>query len=222
MKKVIYAIFLVIGLAGVSLQLFLLRKDANQKEIIQTTTGAANALQGVEADGRFKQFGKLPPFSLVERSGERVSLDALKGKVWLADFIFTNCPDICPLLNHRIVGIQEELLAAGENVAIVSFSVDPSNDSPEVLRDYADHLGADKRWLFLTGEKSQIRTVALNGFKLAFYSEEGMKPEEITHSSKIALVDQNGVVRRYYEGVTEDESARMLEDVKLLLKEGAQ
>lgn len=220
MKKTICLIFLVIGILGVSLQLFLIRKSSQRSPVATHVHSGPLQTQRLDPDGKFARFSKVPPFSLMERSGRQVTLDSMRGKVWIADFVFTNCPDICPLLNSRIAGIQKELLASGENVAIVSFSVDPANDTPEVLRDYADHLGADPRWLFMTGNKAQLQKIAMEGFLMAFYNEEGMAPADISHSSKIALVDQDGVVRRFYEGVTQDESAKIVADVKTLLKEG--
>ncbi|HWL51838.1 MAG TPA: SCO family protein [Chthoniobacteraceae bacterium] len=220
MKKTICLIFLFIGILGVSLQLFLIRKKSQSSPVATQVHSGPLQTQGVDPDGKFTRYSKVPSFSLLERSGQQVTLDSMRGKVWIADFVFTNCPDICPLLNSRIVGIQKELLASGENVAIVSFSVDPANDTPEVLRGYADHLGADPRWLFMTGDKAQLQKIAMEGFLMAFSNEEGMAPADVSHSSKIALVDQNGIVRRFYEGVSRDESAKIVADVKTLLEEG--
>ncbi len=219
MRNKIYLAFLIIGILGVSFQIFLIRKG-RQSPVARNIQSGPLQTQGVDADGKFTRFSKVPQFSLLERNGERVTLESMRGKVWLADFVFTKCPDICPLLNSRIAGIQDQLLASGENVAIVSFSVDPANDTPEVLRDYADHLGASKRWLFMTGEKHQLQKIAMEGFLMGFHNEEGTAPAEVSHSSKIALVDQEGVVRRFYEGVTQDESAKIVADVQTLLKEG--
>jgi len=216
MKKTIYFIFLAIGIAGVLFQLYLIRQKNTVVALGGTIPGLTS--QTTAGDGTLPKFSTVPAFSLTERSGRRITQNDLKGKVWLADFIFTTCPDICPLMSSRLSGLQEKAFASGK-VGFLSFSVDPVNDTPEVLRDYADHLQAREEWLFVTGDKGQIERIAKTGFLLAFQNENGA-PEEISHSSKIALVDQDGFIRRFYEGATADESEKMLADIETLLKEG--
>lgn len=112
-------------------------------------------------------FGTLPDFSLVERSGRTLTLADLLGKVWVANFIYTHCTDTCPLQSARMAQLQTEL-AMEPDVRLVSITVDPAQDTPKVLTEYAARFGADReRWLFLTGNKRAIYALAQGGFYLA-------------------------------------------------------
>lgn len=160
---------------------------------------------------------QLPDFSLTERSGKTMSLADLAGKVWVADFFYTTCPGPCPMMTSRLSALEEKL-AGKTDVRLVSISLDPEKDSPDVLREYADRFKAGADWLFFTGEKATIRTLAEKGFKLAV-AEERNSPEPIVHSTKLVLVDRAGWVRGLYEGVGEDQTARMIADIERLLAE---
>ncbi len=220
MKKIFYFVALAVAVGVVGLQLWLTRLSLLQRERL-TDRGPAAAVAAVPAGEAFGRYATVPPFHFTERSGKPVSLDDLKGKVWLANFLYTTCPSTCPMLANRLADLQKAALAegSGDEVRLVSFSVDPEHDTPEVLREYADALKADPRWLFLTGEKTAIETLARKGFLLGFTQEPGTDGE-IGHSTKIALVDRNGVVRRFYDGVGEnDEAPRILRDLQKLLQE---
>ena len=121
-----------------------------------------------------KLFGTVPDFSLLQRDGRRITLADLRGKVWIANFIYTHCTDTCPLQSARMARLQEEL--NGEpDIRFVSITVDPELDTPEVLSEYASRFGADRnRWLFLTGEKRIIYALALQGFRLSVADPEEM------------------------------------------------
>lgn len=160
-------------------------------------------------------YGKVPDFKLTERSTRQVTRQDLAGQVWVADFIFTHCAGICPTMSANMQKLQERL---PKEVRLVSFSVDPTNDTPEVLTEYAKRYNADPdRWLFLTGDPETIQKLSIGGFKLALDSSSGTEAEPITHSSRFALVDQDGHIRGYYG--TEDVGAldRLVADVKNLL-----
>lgn len=114
-----------------------------------------------------KIFGTVPDFSLIERGGRRVTLAEIRGKVWIANFIYTHCTDTCPLQSALMSRLQADF-SAEPDLRLVSISVDPEQDTPAVLAEYAGRLGADRdRWLFLTGEKKAIYTLALEGFRLS-------------------------------------------------------
>lgn len=199
--KLLTLIVLVIALAGTAAELLLQGLPHNTQE------GLA-------------KFNAVPDFTLTDRNGAPVKLGDLKGKVWLADFIYTTCPDSCPMLTNRLADWQKDILAAGD-VRLVSFSVDPEHDTPEVLQGYAKRFQASDRWLFLTGDKTQVAKIAHEGFMLG-YVPDGPTPGSsptISHSTKIALVDKNGVVRAYYDGLGADERAKMLADLRTLLRE---
>lgn len=213
MKKLIYTIALSVAIAGVGAEVYLLKKK-----------GEAPVVNVIMQPAGLGKFGTVPAFTLTDRDGSKITADDLKGKVWLANFIYTTCPDTCPALSRRLANLQQTALEAGatgggDAVRLVSFSVDPDHDTPEILTKYADALGATKRWHFLSGPAAQLTRVAREGFLVGFEKVPGVSTE-INHSLKIALVDRQGVVRRYYDGVGEtDESAQIIEDLKTVLKE---
>ena len=164
-----------------------------------------------------QRYWQVPDFSLTERSGAAVTLADLKGKVWVADFFYSTCPGPCPMMTSRLSEIHKQLAGEGD-VRVVSISTDPTKDTPEVLQAYAKNFGASDRWLFLTGDKDAIFSLAQQGFKLSV-TEDPAAAEPITHSTKLVLVDRTGTVRGLYEGVGEDDSDRLVKDIQRLLAE---
>jgi protein SCO1/2 len=161
-------------------------------------------------------YGTVPSFQLVNQDGERFGSAQLMGKIWIADFIFTACPGPCPMISSRMSELQKPLEKT--DVHLVSFTVDPERDTPEVLRGYAEKLHArPKRWDFLTGPKSAIYDLSRNGFKLAASdSEEDGIP---VHSTRMVLVDRHGEIRGYYEATAPDAVTKLLADTSHLLRE---
>lgn len=160
-------------------------------------------------------YSAVPDFSLTERSNRPVSLKDLAGKVWVADFIFTSCAGVCPAMSSNMQKLQERLPA---EVMLVSFSVDPANDTPAVLTEYAKRYKADpERWLFLTGNMEAMQKLSIEGFKLALDPTAGTEAEPITHSSRFAVVDQEGRIRGYYGMEDADTLDRIVADVNSLL-----
>lgn len=154
-------------------------------------------------------FGKVPEFTLTERSGRPLSKNDLAGKPWIADFIFTSCAGQCPLMNLQMKTFQT-LFPAETGLRFASFSVDPERDKPEVLARYADRFGAEKeRWVFLTGEKQEINRI-LKEFFLSPVEEPAM------HSIRFILVDPEGKIRGYYDSSDPGSMAQLIHDAKLL------
>jgi len=162
----------------------------------------------------------VPNFNLVERSGSAISLSDLSGKVWVADFIFTHCAGPCPLLSLQMGALQEPLKEL-EDVRLVSISVDPERDTPEVLEAYSRRYNADpEKWLFLTGEKADVYQLIRKGFQVTVdNTPEDEASDQIMHSLRFALVDRKGQVRAYYTGSDSDLADRLVPDVKRLLQE---
>ena len=161
----------------------------------------------------------IPEFTLTERNGAPLGLSDLKGKVWVADFFFTSCPGPCETLTNRLASIHRHV-AGDDRVRLVSISVDPATDPPEVLHDYAARFKAGDRWLFLTGPRPSIYGLARDGFKLPIATDpNGLGL--ITHSTRLVLVDRTGMVRGFYEGAGDDEAPlkELLTDLRTLLKE---
>ncbi len=164
----------------------------------------------------------VPEFALTERSGRTVNSSELAGRVWVANFVFTDCAGPCPLLSQRMSRLQDAL---GEqpDVQLVSFSVDPETDTPDVLSGYAKRWGADpERWLFLTGDKTDLYHLIKDGFKLAI--SDGSEPDNpgpgiITHSLRFVLVDRQGKIRAYYPGDEPDLEEKILPAIGRLVAE---
>ena len=158
--------------------------------------------------------GTVPGFSLTERSGSVVRAADLEGSVWIAGFIFTRCPDVCPALTARMADLQKTL-GEHEGVRLVSFSVDPTHDTPDVLRGYAERAGAKGDWLFLTGPRDQLATLLKDGFRVAF-ADDGPAEAPITHSDRLVLVDRELRIRGYYHGRNTEDLARLSRDAETL------
>jgi cytochrome oxidase Cu insertion factor (SCO1/SenC/PrrC family) len=146
----------------------------------------------------------VPPFSLVDQNGQTVTNADLRGKIWIADFVFTRCKGPCPLMTARMLEMQKALVKTPD-VKLVSVTVDPAHDTPEVLKAYAEANFADpERWKFLTGDQAVIEKLVTEGFMQHLAEENG----EPVHGTMFLVVDGNGMVR----------SARMLEDPELIPK----
>lgn len=157
-------------------------------------------------------------FALVDQDGDPVTNADLRGKVWVVDFIFTSCPDVCPVLTSQMANLHRRI--DGDDVRFVSVSVDPQHDTPERLREYAARFRADTaRWSFLTGEPEGMRLT----IERAFRQPVGERTElgdryDILHAGRFMLVDRRGMLRGLYE--TDGEGlARLERDVERLVAE---
>jgi protein SCO1/2 len=176
------------------------------------TLFAAVFLAACSHETEIPTFYTLPDFSLIDQSGNPVTLHDLAGKVWVADFIFTNCGGTCPLMTEEMRKLQDALPPA---VHFVSFTVDPARDTSQILAAYAQEHGANRdRWSFLTGDKQDLFDICIKGFKLPLDTEGGTPSEPIAHSTRFVLVDKKGDIRGYYSGTEEDELKRLAADAK--------
>ncbi len=156
-------------------------------------------------------------FTFTNQYGESLSKADLKGKVWVASFIFTNCADVCPPMTANMAKLQDMMKEEGlEDVEIVSFSVDPTVDSPEVLKEYGNKFNVDfMNWSFLTGySQEEIEKFALENFKTLVKKPE--TGDQVIHGTDFYLVDQNGDMRKYYTGLKEVPFEQIIEDIKTL------
>lgn len=160
-----------------------------------------------------------PQFSLSERGHRTVTLGDLGGYVWVADFIFTRCAGPCPELTLRMRSLQNALLERQKEVKLVSFTLDPEYDTPRVLEAYADKNHADRDlWWFLTGDDGgAIHKLVQEGFLQTVVPGSGGNP--IIHSTYFVLVDRQGQIRGFYEGLDPATKARLLGDIEVLLAE---
>jgi protein SCO1 len=165
-------------------------------------------------------FGIVPDFALTDRSGARIALSELKGKIWLADFIYTACKDACPLESAAMAQLQNDL---PDRLKLVSFSVDPERDTPAVLARYAEGFHADPaRWLFLTGNKSDVQRLVQEGFHLSaipITEDSAHTDGEVYHDAHFVLIDGAAQIRGYYESNDPAALKRLRADAKKLLAE---
>lgn len=160
--------------------------------------------------------GRVADFQLTERSARTVTLNDLKGKPWIAGFIFTRCPGPCPTITADMAMLRQKL---PKDVQLVSFSVDPDYDTPKVLTEYAERFGADRgSWWFLTGDRFKIYGLVVGSFKLQTIQVIEGGEKIITHSTKLALVDKEGNIRGYYSIESPEDLKRIQRDAVRLLK----
>jgi protein SCO1/2 len=162
-------------------------------------------------------YGSVPSFQLTNQAEQPFGSAQLAGKIWIADFIYTMCPGPCPMISSRMSDLQKPLEKT--DVRLVSFSVDPEKDTPQVLRSYAETLQAEPgRWDFLTGPKSAIYKLSHDGFKLAV-SDGGDTQGSPVHSTRMVLVDRRGQIRGYYDATDAETVTKLLADTNHLLRE---
>jgi protein SCO1/2 len=153
------------------------------------------------------RYGPLPAFSLQSQRGQTITRHELLGSVVVVDFIFTSCPDVCPLLTEQLLALHKQLPAQAP-IRFVSFSVDPEHDTPERLRQFAVQHGADlANWWFLTGPLDEVKRVVVQGFKQAMQAQPvaADKPPNVLHGTHFVLVDRAGELRGFYPS---DEAGR--------------
>jgi cytochrome oxidase Cu insertion factor (SCO1/SenC/PrrC family) len=178
----------------------------------------------------------MPAFALTDQLDRPVTSEGLQGKVLVANFVFTNCTQFCPpFLSPRMQELQQHLAQEGllgEQVLLLSFSVDPERDTPETLRAYAELYKANPEvWRFLTGPVEEMRRVIVDGFKLPVetidQTFEHTHPDgsvhlhqyDVAHTNRAALIDREGVVRAYYDMVLDWDIKRMLQSIRTLAEE---
>ncbi len=162
---------------------------------------------------------RIPEFTFLERDGRTVTRDDLLGSIWIADFIFTTCAGPCPKLSLRMRSLQKGIANYDGDVKLVSFSVDPTHDQPAVLSAYAKRYHADPNlWWFLTsGDEASMHELVQKGFLQALSPSTG--GSEIIHSTQFVLVDRQGAIRTWYNGLEAASRALILRDVERLLSE---
>jgi len=163
-------------------------------------------------------YQKIPAFEFINQDSLPYSSKALQGRVHVADFFFTSCPGICPVMTGQMQRLQE-MTKDYPNFQIVSFSVDPERDTPSKLKEYAKNHRADlKRWVFLTGPMDSIYKVGIKGYYLGM-QKDSTEPGGYLHSGRFVLVDKKGLIRGYYDGTNVNDINHLAEDLKVLLKE---
>lgn len=156
-------------------------------------------------------------FTFINQENKQFGYNDLKGKVWIADFIFTKCSTVCPTLTLHMANLQKKMKEEGLDVTFVSFSVDPEFDSPKNLKTYAEKFEADfSNWHFLTGYKQEeISSLANDSFKTIVQNDP--KSDQVYHSTNFYLIDQEGNVAKAYKASKDVPYEEIIHDVKVLL-----
>jgi len=166
--------------------------------------------------------GQIPTFELTDQVGAPFTGDAMRGHVSVVDFVFTRCPSSCPRLTARMGELQGRLAADRSDARLVSFSVDPENDTPAVLADYAAKAHADaRRWTFVTGRYDDVARAVVLGFKISTAKvTTGAGDSEVTHGDWFVLVDRTGAIRGYYPTEEDGDFRRLVDDAERLDRTG--
>ena len=171
----------------------------------------------VEEELRYvKIYHRISDFSLLNQNGNNVTQEDYKNKIYVADFFFTTCPDICPIMTGNMLYLQENL--KDTNVMLASFSVTPKIDTVEVLKEYSSLKGVDdSKWNLMTGDKKQIYDLARKSYLVAKAIPDG-KNHGMIHTENFVLVDRDKRIRGYYDGTNIEDMDKLLDDIQILIK----
>ena len=170
----------------------------------------------VEEDIRYiKKYHKINDFSLINQNGKLISQEFYRNKIYIADFFFTTCPDICPIMTENMSYLQSALKDQTD-VLLVSFSVTPQVDTVDILRSYANLKGVDdSKWNLFTGNKKDIYELARKSFLVAKNDGDGGRYDMI-HTENFVLIDKESRIRGFYDGTNKEEIKKLLIDIKIL------
>lgn len=175
-----------------------------------------------DRENKIDTYWEIGDFELIDQHGKPFSSEELAGKIWIANFVFTSCTAECPLLSQQMSLVRRNI-GDRPDVAFVSFSVDPQTDTPERLLTYAEPYGPDPRWALLTGEIEQVTELVTTKFLVPLtHDEEASKVANqpiISHSDKMLVVDGNGVVRYFCNGLNQRTVQSLTNVVQVLLQE---
>jgi protein SCO1 len=168
-------------------------------------------------DNQDTVYHTIADFSFVNQLGDTVTNSDVSGKVYVADFFFTSCPTICPVMKKEMLRVYEKF-KGNPNFLILSHSIDTIHDTPEVLKDYAEKLGIGNAstWNFLTGDQEKIFEIGQTSYLTTAMADQ-MEPGGFLHSGAFLLIDQNGRIRGVYDGTKSDQVDRLLNDIPKIL-----
>ena len=163
-------------------------------------------------------YNSIPPFSFVNQNGDTISENIVKNKIYVADFFFTTCPTICPVMKRQMLKVYDQY-KANKDVMILSHTIDPEHDTPQVLNKFANDLGiTGNQWQFLTGPKEKTYEIGLKNY-MVVAKEDKTAEGGFLHSGAFILVDKNKHVRGIYDGTTEEGTKKLIADIQILLDE---
>jgi len=165
-------------------------------------------------------WSKIPPFKFTNQNGETVTEKDYEGSIYVADFFFTTCPTICPVMTKQMNQLIWQLEGKVQgNVKFLSFTVNPEHDTPEVLAKYAeDNKVNDKIWNMVTGDRNEIYRLGVESFKLPA-QEDALAPGGFLHSNQFVLIDEDRHIRGYFDGTSSEQIRILAADIKKLVSE---
>jgi protein SCO1/2 len=173
------------------------------------------------ANPKIPPISTVQPFSFLDQDGKTISNEDVKGKVYVATFFFTSCTSVCPRLNNNLKPVNAEFKDES-NFLVLSFTCDPSRDSVQKLKWYADSVLKvnTSKWVFLTGNKDSLYAMARHSYMIDDPKNEVQNGEtDFLHTQLIALVNKKGEVVKIYDGLKPSEISQMQAEIKKLLKE---
>ena len=178
-------------------------------------------IKNVEFDGQIKAdtiYHTIPAFSFVNQNGEVVTEETFRDKIYIADFFFTTCPTICPIMKTQMLRVYEKY-EDNPDVMILSHTIDPKHDSVAVLYEFADRLGvSSEKWHFVTGDQDSIYDIGQNSYMVTARQDPD-EPGGYLHSGAFLIVDKQRRIRGIYDGTKEDKVDQLLKDIDKLLSE---
>jgi protein SCO1/2 len=169
-------------------------------------------------DNQDTVYHSIADFAFINQVGDTIRKEDMAGKIYVADFFFTTCPTICPVMKKEMLRVYEQF-KGDPNFRILSHSIDPTHDTQAVLKDYAEKLGVPNAatWNFLTGDQEKIFEIGQTSYLTTTMADD-MEPGGFLHSGAFLLVDQQGRIRGVYDGTKTEQVDRLLADIPKLLK----
>lgn len=193
---------------------FSLYQFYDEKSTIHNPVGISKELVDASLQGISKKH-KVKDFELINQNGETITQNNYKDKIYVADFFFSSCPTICPIMTNNMAKIQKEFIE-DKDILLLSLSVTPKFDSVPKLKEYATKNGVlDAKWNVTTGDKKHIYELARKSYFAATDSGDGGE-EDFIHTSSFVLVGKNKQIRGVYDGIDDDEIQRLINDIKIL------
>ena len=218
MKKIFNYIFAILGAATLG---WSCSEKASQDDKNQTLPILGNwHINEFEMEGKIVKdtvYHKIANFAFTNQEGREISNFTTDGKVYVADFFFTTCPTICPIMKTQMLRVYEKFKDEPDFM-ILSHTLDPEHDTAELLKDYAAKIGVedDQSWQFLTGDQEKIFEIGQTSYLTTAMTDKN-EPGGILHSGAFVLVDKNGHIRGVYDGTKEEQVNRLINDIPIIL-----
>jgi protein SCO1/2 len=178
-------------------------------------------IKNVSFEGRIKAdtiFHTIPDFSFTNQDGDEVTQEIFKGKIYIADFFFTTCPTICPIMKTQMLRVYQKY-NENPDVLILSHTIDPKHDSVSVLHEFAERLGVSSNsWHFVTGDQDKIFEIGQDSYMVTAMEDKD-EPGGYLHSGAFLLIDKERRIRGIYDGTKEDKVDILMNDIDKLLNE---